>query len=160
MAVAEKVRRANGGEHGAAAVQIARGRLDGLLGYHLRRAEVAAFQSFHAHMDAERVTPAQLGILITIEANPGVNQTRIGKGLGIDRSTLVAMVDGLERRGLLARAPAPNDRRSHALKLTRAGEGFLKHLLAPLERHEREIARRLTPAERKTLIALLRRVAE
>jgi DNA-binding MarR family transcriptional regulator len=144
---------------GAPEPPVGRGRLAGLLGYHLRRAEVAAMQNFGRHLGRANVSPGQLGVLLTIEANPGINQTRVGRGLGIDRSTLVALIDRLESRGFVARKPAPSDRRSHALSLTRAGEQFLAALLPDLARHEAEIAAALSAADRRRLIALLARVA-
>jgi DNA-binding MarR family transcriptional regulator len=136
-----------------------RGRLEGLLGYFLRRADVFTFQSFNAHLAEDRLSPGQLGVLLMCEANPGINQTRLGKALGIDRSTLVAMIDLLESRGLVARTPSAIDRRSHALKLTRQGEAFLKALQPRLQRHEAEIARSLSAAERRQLMELLARIA-
>ena len=136
-----------------------RGRLEGLLGYFLRRADVFTFQSFNAHLAEDRISPGQLGVLLMCEANSGINQTRLGKALGIDRSTLVAMIDLLEGRGLVARTPSAVDRRSHALKLTRQGEAFLKALQPRLARHEAEIARNLSAAERRQLMDLLARIA-
>jgi len=136
-----------------------RGRLEALLGYFLRRADVFTFQSFNAHLAEDRISPGQLGVLLMCEANAGINQTRLGKALGIDRSTLVAMIDLLEGRGLVARTPSAVDRRSHALKLTRQGEAFLKALQPRLQRHEAEIARNLSAAERRQLMDLLSRIA-
>ncbi len=135
------------------------GRLAGLLGYHLRRAEVSAFQNFAAHLGADGISPGQLGVLLLVQANPGSNQTRIGRALGIDRSTLVSIVDTLEARGLVRREPSPTDRRSHALKLSDEGAAFLRTLRPRLDAHEAEIARNLSPAERAHLIDMLRRLA-
>lgn len=135
-----------------------RGRLEDLLGYHLRRAEVFAFQSFGAGLAQDRISPGQLGVLLMIQANSGINQTRVGRALGIDRSTLVSIIDSLEERGLVERTPSPTDRRSHALLLTANGEQFLKALSPRLEAHEAELVRNLEPAERAVLIDLLRRV--
>ena len=142
-----------------AEAELARGRLEGLLGYFLRRADVFTFQSFNAHMAEDGISPGQLGVLLMCEANAGINQTRLGKALGIDRSTLVAMIDLLEGRGLVARTPSAVDRRSHALKLTRQGEAFLRVLQPRLARHEAEIARNLSAAERRQLMDLLARIA-
>lgn len=146
-------------ERPAAEAEPARGRLEGLLGYYLRRADVFTFQSFNAHLAEDRVSPGQMGVLLMCEANPGINQTRLGKALGIDRSTLVAMIDTLEGRSLVARTPSAVDRRSHALRLTRQGEAFLKALQPRLARHEAELARNLTVAERRQLMDLLARIA-
>jgi DNA-binding MarR family transcriptional regulator len=134
------------------------GFLDSLIGYHLRRAQVGLFQHFAATVGSGGITPGQLGVLAVIDANAGLSQARLGSALGIDRSTMVVMIDGLETRGLVVRAAAPNDRRSNALRLSDKGTGLLRRLEAAARAHEAQVARGLTPAERRQLIALLRRV--
>ena len=135
------------------------GALGNLLGYHLRRAQVAAYQNFARVLDGWTISPGQVGVLALVQANSGINQTRIGNALGIDRSTLVAVIDRLEERDLIARTPSPTDRRSHALVLTKAGERYLAELLPQVHDHERQIATELSDDERATLIALLGRVS-
>lgn len=136
-----------------------RGLLESLLGYHLRRAEVFAFQSFSATGPGhEGISPGQLGVLLMVQANPGINQTGAGRALGIDRSTLVSIIDALEDRQLVERTPSPTDRRSHALLVTAKGEIFLKRIRPRLDAHEDELVRHMTVAERATLIDLLRRM--
>ena len=142
---------ANGGE------RLAYGRLDDLLGYHLRRAQVLSFQNF-VEVLGDKISPGQVGVLCLVSANPGINQTRVGNALGIDRSTLVAVIDRLEDRGLIERTPSPKDRRSHALVLTKGGQDYLDQTLPQLAEHERQIADRLSADERRTLIDLLQRV--
>jgi DNA-binding MarR family transcriptional regulator len=136
-----------------------RGLLEDLLGYHLRRAEVFAFQNFGSTGPGhDGVSPGQLGVLLMVQANPGINQTGAGRALGIDRSTLVSIIDALEARALLERTPSPNDRRSHALIVTAKGNAFLERIRPRLDTHEAELVRNLSAAERATLIDLLRRI--
>jgi DNA-binding MarR family transcriptional regulator len=132
--------------------------LPDLLGYHLRRAQSAVFQDFAASIDGANVTPGQFGVLALIAANAGLSQTRLADILGIDRSTLVAVIDKLERQGLVERAARPNDRRSHALKLSRQGQSRFEALARLVKKHEARIARRLSARERATLIELLQRI--
>jgi DNA-binding MarR family transcriptional regulator len=139
--------------------EIAFGALADLLGYHLRRAQVATFQNFAKVLDDWNISPGQVGVLALVAANPGINQTRVGNTLGIDRSTLVAVIDRLEERDLIVRTPSPTDRRSHALVLTETGERYLGELLPQVHEHERQIAAGLSKDERATLIALLSRVS-
>ncbi len=139
---------------------LSHGRLEGLLGYHLRKAQQAMFRSFSAALDGEDISPGQLGVLLMVAANQGVNQTRVGAAMGIDRSTLVAVLDRLEARSLVERAPSPTDRRSHALMLTAAGRAYIEELMPRVEAHERALADDLSEPERRTLIALLRRLTE
>jgi DNA-binding MarR family transcriptional regulator len=136
------------------------GLLESLLGYHLRRAQFAVFQHFAMTVGEADVTPGQLGVLAVIDVNPGLSQTRLGAALGIDRSTVVAIIDRLEERGLVARDAAPNDRRSHALRLSDRGVATLRRLETLVRGHERQIARRLSAGERAMLIDMLERVAD
>ena len=138
---------------------ISLGLLPGLLGYNLRRAQVAVFQHFTEMVGASELTPGQFGVLVVIDANPGLSQTQLGNALGIDRSTVVAVIDRLEARGLVARQPAPNDRRSHALHLSDSGKATLRRLTERVRAHEHEIARHLSAEEQTRLIELLGRVA-
>jgi DNA-binding MarR family transcriptional regulator len=134
------------------------GLLPDLIGYHLRRAQSAVFQDFAATMGGAGITPGQFGVLALIEANSGLSQTRLAQILGIDRSTLVAVIDKLEHQGLVERAARPNDRRSHALRLSDVGKARYQAWAQQVRRHERRIAKRLSPQERKTLIRLLQRI--
>jgi DNA-binding MarR family transcriptional regulator len=130
-----------------------------LLGYHLRRAQVAVFQHFAQVMGTADITPGQFGVLTVIDANPGISQTRLGNALGIDRSTVVAVIDRLEGLGLVVRAASPHDRRSHALRLAEHGTATLRRLEDLVRAHERHIARDLSAAEQAQLLALLKRIA-
>ncbi|MBX6368627.1 MAG: MarR family transcriptional regulator [Rhodospirillales bacterium] len=134
------------------------GILPSLLGYHLRRAHVAVFQDFARAMAGLDVTPGQVGVLQVIAGNPGLSQTALGRALGIDRSTVVAVIDRLEGRGLVVRALSPNDRRSHALRLSAAGEKTLAEIERRVRAHERRIARGLSAEERERLIGLLAKI--
>lgn len=135
------------------------GVLSTLLGYHLRRAQVAAFQNFSEIVGSSELTPGQFGVLVVIDANPGLSQTRLGSALGIDRSTVVAVIDRLEARGLVVRRPSPHDRRSHALHLSEPGNAALQRVAERVRAHEKIIAGDLSDTELASLIALLDRVA-
>ncbi|MCC7046075.1 MAG: MarR family transcriptional regulator [Alphaproteobacteria bacterium] len=138
--------------------EIYRGVLEELIGYHLRRGQVAVFQDFAATMDGIDLTPGQFGVLALIQANPGLSQSALGQAMGIDRSSVVAVIDRLEDRGLVQRAAAANDRRSYALRLSTDGMRQFAGALKRVYAHEKHIARRLTVTERAQLLALLRRV--
>ena len=95
------------------------GVLTGLLGYHLRCAHVAVFQHFNRTLGTHDISPPQFGTLLLIEANPRVSQTSVAEALRFDRSTVVQIIDRLERPGPgPPRAVGPQDRRSNALVLT------------------------------------------
>lgn len=135
------------------------GRLEQLLGYALRRAQVRVFQDFESEMNELGLTPGQLGALFLIEANRGLSQSELGAALGIDRSSVVPLIDRLQKRGWVRRAARASDRRAHALELAPAGTALLARLLPRLEVHEGRIAAGLQPGERKRLFELLAKVA-
>ncbi|MDP6342068.1 MAG: MarR family transcriptional regulator [Alphaproteobacteria bacterium] len=130
-----------------------------LIGYNLRRAHTVVFQDFAEALADCNITPGQFGVLVLIDANPGLNQTRLGNALGIDRSTVVAVIDRLEGRGLVERAPAPADRRSYALRLSDQGTELLARGRGLVREHEGRIAEGLTEEEQRLLVDLLRRLS-
>ena len=132
--------------------------LPGLIGYNLRKAQAAAFQNFTESLKGCDITPGQFGVLVLIEANSGLNQTRLGNALGIDSSTVVAVIDRLEGRDLVDRKPAPSDRRSYALHLTEQGRALLHQARDLVVAHETRIAKNLNAAEQAQLIELLSRI--
>ena len=133
--------------------------LPDLIGYALRRAHGRVFQDFAATVGQDGITPGLFGVLVLIEANPGLNQSRLSEALGVDRSTVVGVIDRLQKRELVKRMPSPTDRRAYALELTAAGRDALARLKRQVRAHETAIARRLGPGEQEQLVALLRRLA-
>jgi DNA-binding MarR family transcriptional regulator len=82
----------------------------------------------------------------------------LARALGIDRSTLVPILDRLQARGLLLRHRSPTDGRTHALALTSSGEKALGRFARLVKSHEKRIAAGLSSAETRTLIELLEKV--
>jgi DNA-binding MarR family transcriptional regulator len=90
-------------------------------------------------------------------------QVRMGElsaKLGVTARNVTTIVDGLEREGLLARTPDPNDRRAILLELTPKG----RDLIAAVHTTQRELADWLFAAldttERAELLRLLRKLLE
>ena len=133
------------------------GLLPGLLGYRLRLAQQVVFRDF-ATTVAE-LSPGRVGILLLIDANPGVTQSELAHAVGLDRSTMVGLIDTLEDRRLVERRRG-EDRRTNGLWLTRPGRSVLGRLKKRIDLHERRVAARLSSAERAQLIALLEKLAE
>ncbi len=137
-----------------------RGMLPTLLGYALRRAQSAVFADFAAAFAAagEALTPGEFGLLVLVDRNAGLSQMALARALGIDRSTLVPILDRLQGRGLLVRRRSATDGRTHALELTDAGKAALARYARVVRTHEKRIAAGLSTAETNMLIALLEKV--
>jgi DNA-binding MarR family transcriptional regulator len=129
-----------------------------LLGFHLRRAQISVFTRFGRAIARDGITPGQFGILTIVGANNGLTQSALSKAMGVERSTMVAVIDTLEGKGLLKRRPSPEDRRSYALGLTEEGRNLLTRLKRKVREHERRVLERFSDAERKILLEMLQRI--
>lgn len=128
--------------------------LPDLLGYQLRLAQLAVFRDFSETAGDLGVSPGRFGMLVLIEANPGITQSRLARAVGLDRSTLVAVLDQLEDRALLERRQG-DDRRTNGLWLTKDGKALLAKMRRRVTAHEARLAERLSAEEWSTLRRLL-----
>ncbi|MFH1873534.1 MAG: MarR family transcriptional regulator [Pseudomonadota bacterium] len=134
------------------------GLLPDLVGYQLRMAQIALFKDFAHGPGEEDVTPGLFGVLVIIEANPDLKQSELARATHLDRSTVVTVIDNLERRGLVERRVALHDRRSNAIRLTAAGTALLRKLKRQVTQHEKRLLDNFSEAERASFIALLQKV--
>lgn len=101
----------------------------------------------------------EFAALNIVAAKPGLTQHDLAAAAEIDASTLVATLDGLERRGLAERRPVPEDRRKRAIYLTPDGEAALRRGRAQATRLGDELFGPLSAGERRQFDALLRKLA-
>jgi DNA-binding MarR family transcriptional regulator len=113
----------------------------------------AAFRSI-------RLTPALFALLNYLAAHEGATQRAIGTAMGIDPSTMVSLVDALQRDGLATRRPHPNDRRAHAVTITAKGRRVLERARKMANEAEDEVLGGLAMSERADLLELMRRALD
>lgn len=143
----------------AAGIQALVPPMDEIIGYKLRRAQLAVFQDFISSFIKLKLRPAEFSVLTLIAKHPGQKQTEIAERLGVKRANFVALMDGLERRGLAERRKGETDRRSHSLHLTAEGVRFVERMAVVWRQHEdRMIARLGGEDNRERLIELLDRI--
>jgi DNA-binding MarR family transcriptional regulator len=118
-----------------------------------------AAERFGERAAALDFTRPQAGLLRLISREPGLSQQAVARRLGTPPSRLVALVDGLEERGLIERRRNPGDRRNYALHPTAAGEQAMAALGQVSLEHEQAISAPLTQAERAQLSELLGKLA-
>jgi DNA-binding MarR family transcriptional regulator len=136
-------------------------RMGTIIGYKLRRAQLSVFQDFLQAFNRMKLRPAEFSVLALMAETPGQKQSEIAAQLGIKRANFVALMDGLERRGLAERRKPQTDRRSHSLYLTPEGVRFVRNMTAVWQEHENRLIERLGgPAEKDRLIALLDRILD
>ena len=133
-------------------------RLSSLTGFHLRLAHAALYRHFTRATAHLKLTQKQYAVLELIAANPGCSQVDLAASLGMDRATMMALVDGLERRRLTGRSISITDRRRHDLHLTQLGSGMLDQAREAIGRHEAELLEGWSAEERRAFMAALQRL--
>jgi DNA-binding MarR family transcriptional regulator len=114
---------------------------------------------FAERLEPLELKPAHAGILRVVEQADGLSQQALGEKLGIFPSRLVAVLDELERLGLVERRDSPTDRRSYALYLTEAGRGALERIGRVGREHQEALCTALDESERAQLAGFLARIA-
>ncbi len=132
--------------------------LESLLGYNARRAALAVIEVFLEAMAPYQLRPVDFSVLSLIAHNPGVTSRQLCTTLGIQPPNLVGMVNALEKRDIISRQPHPRDGRAMGLHLTTAGQKLVRDAERTAAKLEAGVAARLTPAEQKTLLKLLKKV--
>jgi len=97
------------------------------------------------------LTPHHFGVLMSLEQLGAASQQQLSRLVGVDPRNAVPLIDLLEERGLIARAPDPEDRRRYAVSLTTTGRSTLTELRHAADEVEVEMLKHLDPAERRCL---------
>jgi DNA-binding MarR family transcriptional regulator len=132
--------------------------LPSLLGFNIRRAQISLWRDFHQNVAEGEIRPGIFSALALVNANPGIVQTDIANQLGIDKASMVSLIDRLEDEGWVIRQRSTDDRRRQGIFITPAGTKAFKSLRKEMVEHERKFVERYTESERQTLIELLQRL--
>lgn len=131
------------------------------LGYLLKHAQLNFSQSGARALESLNITGRQLAVLVVLDVAEPLSQLDAAKELGVDRTTMVALIDELEDKGLVERRRSPDDRRKNIVELTARG----KQTLAEGERRHQETEKAflagagLTPLEADLFVRILKRLA-
>jgi DNA-binding MarR family transcriptional regulator len=95
------------------------------LGYLLKQAQLRFTEQASAALAPLGLGPREWAALTCLEEQHGLSQREVAELLGVDRTTMVALVDELESRGLVERRPQAGDRRKNAVGLTPDGRDLM-----------------------------------
>ncbi|MFF8785733.1 MarR family winged helix-turn-helix transcriptional regulator [Streptomyces sp. NPDC015125] len=98
-------------------------------------------------------------VLSAVEELGPVSQAELGRTLRIDPKDMVAIVNELQRDGLVTRSPDPRDRRKNAIEISADGRRRLRRTQQLGDEANAELTAGLTAAEREQLVVLLTRIA-
>lgn len=130
------------------------------VGFLLGRAHQRFRQAIVEALDGSAINPGQLAVLGALSAARGLSQTELSAVTGIEKSSMVLLIDALEAADWVRRRPHRTDRRAHALELTARGEQRLRAIGPKLQAAEERMLAPFGAAQRKTLLTLLQRLAD
>jgi DNA-binding MarR family transcriptional regulator len=106
-----------------------------------------------------RLSPPHYFVLFALSRYGPRSQLSLGGCAAINRTTMVSLVDHLERLGLARRRPDPEDRRAYVIHLTEKGSAVLDRAAALHREAEARCLRPLSEEEQQLLRDMLARLA-
>jgi DNA-binding MarR family transcriptional regulator len=125
------------------------------LGYLLKHAQLGLAELTASALESFGVSGRELAVLTVLAGGEPPSQQQAAQRLGVDRTTMVALVDGLEDKGLVRRHAHAEDRRRNVVELTAAGRGSLEQAGQAAEDAERRFLAPLSTREAQRLKAAL-----
>ncbi len=111
------------------------------------------------HLDPLGINGRELAVLLLLQAREPESQQQAAARLKVDRTTMVALLDGLEAKGFVERHADDEDRRRNVVALTDTGQQTLKKAVRASDKAERQLLAELDVSEQAQLRALLARIA-
>jgi DNA-binding MarR family transcriptional regulator len=128
------------------------------LGYLLKHAQLRLNELTGKALEAYGIDGRQLAVLLAIDDRVPQSQQEIARRLDVDRTSMVALVDELERKGLAERQSVTGDRRKNVVALTTAGKDTVRKATRASNAAEREFLANLTETDAATFRQLLQTV--
>ncbi|WP_415234716.1 MarR family winged helix-turn-helix transcriptional regulator [Sneathiella sp.] len=132
------------------------GPLETNVGYFMRKSVLAAQSSFLKESGVKLLT-GQYSVMEIIAQNPGRTQSAIAWAAGLDRSSLVPILNQFEKNNLITREPVERDKRAYAVSLTEKGQTELAVLREQVVKMEQKFIDGLGARNHQQLITLLKK---
>lgn len=130
--------------------------LSSRLGYLLKHAHQRLVAEGSRALAPYGIDGRELAVLALVGAHEGLSQLEAAGRLGIDRTTMVALLDALEEKSLVARHRDPHDRRRNTVALTPTGADRLHAAEAVRAEVERRFLAPLPEQDAARFLAALR----
>ncbi|ARP72829.1 MarR family transcriptional regulator [Streptomyces pluripotens] len=140
------------GDDGAAFDEL----LGARLGYLLKHAQLRLAESAGPALARFGLDARELAVLVVLAAGPSLSQLEAARRLGVDRTTMVALIDALEGKGLVERRRSEDDRRRNVVELTERGRRVRADAEDAREAAEREFLAPLGEQDAAGLVKALR----
>ena len=129
-------------------------------GHLVRRVNQVSNALFALECGRFDITSVQYAALVAIDAQPGLDATRLAAIIAFDRSTIGDVLERLQAKGWVLRRASAADRRVKHLELSPQGEDLLAAVRPAVGRVQRRLLERLDGREQAVLLALLARISD
>ena len=129
----------------------------GFLTRRVHQISLATFMEVGAQFD---LTPTQYGILLVLDAVPGIDQGGLVRLLDHDRSSIALAISNLKGRDLVEARIAPADKRRKILLLTAQGHSLFKEANSSLATVQNQIFVCFGTEEKEQFIRLMKKLVD
>ena len=121
--------------------------LTGSVGFLMTKLSQRLIQVSGERLSDLQVQVRHVGVMMLVSARGPMSQRAIGDAIPIDRTTMVGVVDDLERLGYATRTADPTDRRAALVGLTDRGREAVHEAHGIVQAVEGEFLKSLSPRQ-------------
>ena len=125
--------------------------LKAYFGYCLYKAALRMRTQLDETFAGQELIAPQLGILGVLKDSPPLSQIALGTAMGIDKATIVKLIDDLEAKKLVLRHAHPEDRRINQVQITARGKTIFAQAILLARKVEDDFLEHLSPEEQQML---------
>ncbi len=129
-------------------------------GFLVRRANQIAVSSFMEDLGEIGLTPTQMSSMAVISETPQIDQITLARRIGVDRTTISMVVNGLVEHGFVRREQSRQDARKKEIALTRAGRACSVLARQNAMRNSDRLLGFFSTEEREQFFSILRRLID
>jgi len=112
--------------------------LSHMVGVQLRKSHIL-FEKAFVETFGKSLTPTHFAVICLIARHPDRSQAELADAAGLDRSSVVPILNLFEKRGWVNRKIAENDRRARLIEMTPAGQAKVLDLIAKAQTLEENL---------------------
>jgi len=129
------------------------GPVDAAGGYVLKKAATALRSAMDTALRPLGLTVPQYSCLEVLAQRPGLSSSELARATFVTRQSMNLVLQGLQQRGLLARAAVADRGKALPTELTDAGREQLRAASAAVRTIEKQMLAPLTPSAQRRLVA-------
>ncbi|MFF4398637.1 MarR family winged helix-turn-helix transcriptional regulator [Streptomyces sp. NPDC001480] len=123
----------------------------------IRRAEQALMGHHEAVLRGHGLTMTQYTVLLALSAEADMSGAQLARACGVTQQTMATVLNGLQKKDLIARTPSPAHAKVLLASLTDQGRTVLDRAYQEVIVLERALTNAFAPEEHAALCALLER---